>query len=174
MRLLNTQQSTRHVYACRLISDLAQREVEERKKNEIDRVRVVMSTNPIFARIVSDHPALEKYIETHPNLTKAQMRDLLDRRPEFVAAFDAHPEELMRIGRAPALRLMLDKHPDLKAALDKKNEVSTTGSLTCHALQASSKHVRSEMHAHRPCRDDFIAGTQDSRVQARSNTKRAQ
>ena len=47
----------------------------------------------------------------------------LDRRPEFVAAFDKHPEELMKVGRAPALHLMLNQHKELKAALDKKQEV---------------------------------------------------
>jgi len=82
-----------------------------------------MSNHTIFARIVQEDPLLNKYISTHPNLTKTQMRDLLDRRPDFVAAFDAHPEELMKIGRAPALRLMLNQHKDLKAALDKKEEV---------------------------------------------------
>ncbi len=29
--------------------------------------------------------------------------------PGVVQAFDAHPEELMKIGRAPALNLMLDQ-----------------------------------------------------------------
>ena len=38
------------------------------------------------------------------------MRDLLDRRPDFVAIFDKHPDELMRIGRAPDLKLMLDQN----------------------------------------------------------------
>lgn len=52
-----------------------------------------------------------------------QMRDLLDRRPEFVAIFDKHPEELMRIGRAPDLKLILDANKELKAVLDKKQEV---------------------------------------------------
>ena len=51
------------------------------------------------------------------------MRDLLDRRPDFVRAFDKHPEELMKVGRAPALHLMLNQHRELKAALDKKQEV---------------------------------------------------
>ena len=78
------------------------------------------------------------------------MRDLLDRRPDFVAIFDKHPDELMRIGRcvlsppagahqpqlthstfltwqlthrAPDLKLMLDQNKELKAVLDKKMEV---------------------------------------------------
>ena len=59
--------------------------------------------------------ALAKYIEAHPNLTKTQFRDLLDRRPDFVNAFDKHPEELMKVGRAPALSLMLNQYKELKA-----------------------------------------------------------
>ena len=51
------------------------------------------------------------------------MRDTLDRRPEFVAAFDKRPDELMRIGHTPALRLVLDYHKELKAALDRKPQV---------------------------------------------------
>ena len=101
----------------------AKREEEERKKLEADRVRTVMNDSPVFARIVHDDPALSKYVEAHPNLTKQQMRDLLDRRRDFVHAFDSHPEELMKIGRAPDLRLMLNQHKELKAALDKKAEV---------------------------------------------------
>merc|ERR1719181_62686 len=77
----------------------------------------------MFARIIEEDAQLCKYIEAHPNLTKTQMRDLLDRRPDFVHAFDSHPEELMKIGRAPDLRLMLNQHKELKAALDKKAEV---------------------------------------------------
>ena len=67
-------------------------------------------------------PRLNKYLESHPNLTKAQMRDLLDRRPDFVAVFDRHPEELIKIGRARAAE-MLDQNKELKAALDKSPEV---------------------------------------------------
>jgi len=101
----------------------AKREEEERKKADLERVRVVMSSHPTFAHIIEHDPVLLKYVEAHPNLTKTQMRDLLDRRPDFVAAFDKNPEELMKIGRAPSLTLMLNQHKELKAALDKKQEV---------------------------------------------------
>ena len=101
----------------------AKKEEEERKKLEGELVRGVIDANPTFARIIAENTQLAKYIDTHPNLTKTQMRDLLDRRPDFVAAFDKHPDELMKIGRAPALPLMLNSHKELKMALDKKAEV---------------------------------------------------
>jgi hypothetical protein len=41
----------------------------------------------------------------------------------LLKVFDKHPEELIRIGRAPDLRLMLDANKELKAALDKKSHV---------------------------------------------------
>ena len=50
-------------------------------------------------------------------------RDLRARRPALLKVFDKHPEELIRIGRAPDLRLMLDANKELKAALDKKSHV---------------------------------------------------
>ena len=101
----------------------AKKEEEERKKLDGERVKTVMTEHAAFARIVEENASLAKYIEAHPNLTKTQMRDLLDRRPDFVAAFDKSPEELMKIGRAPALNLMLNQHKELKAALDKKKDV---------------------------------------------------
>jgi len=101
----------------------AKKEMEDKKKNDAERVRTVMNENQTFARIIEEDAQLCKYIEAHPNLTKTQMRDLLDRRPDFVKSFDKHPEELMKIGRAPALHLMLNQHKELKAALDKKGEV---------------------------------------------------
>ena len=101
----------------------AKHDAEERTMVEGERVRTVMTEYPAFARIVEGHAPLLKYLEARPNFTKTQMRDLLDRRPDFVAAFDEHPDELMRIGRAPALRLMLNQHKEVRAALDKKHEV---------------------------------------------------
>jgi hypothetical protein len=101
----------------------AKKDEEERRRNQAERVHSVMNDNPFFARIVEEDVALAKYVEAHPNLTKTQFRDLLDRRPDFVRAFDKHPEELMKVGRAPALHLMLNQHKELKAALDKKQEV---------------------------------------------------
>jgi len=101
----------------------ARKEEEERKKAEAEKIRTVMAEDATFKKLVTEDAALSKYIESHPNLTKQQMRDLLDRRPEFVAAFDKHPEALLRINKAPGLRLMLDSHKELKAALDKKQEV---------------------------------------------------
>jgi len=83
----------------------------------------VCAEHPSFRKIIADDHGLSKYLESHPNLTKTQMRDLFDRRPDFVAVFDKKPEELMRIGRAPNLKLMLDSNKDIKAALDKKPEV---------------------------------------------------
>ena len=50
-------------------------------------------------------------------------RGLRARRPALLKVFDKHPEELIRIGRAPDLRLMLDANKELKAALDKKSHV---------------------------------------------------
>ncbi|KAL1503593.1 hypothetical protein AB1Y20_012070 [Prymnesium parvum] len=91
--------------------------------SEKEKVQYVMDSFPSFQKLVNEDLHLAKYIESHPGLTKQQFRDLLDRRPEFMAAFDKHPEELIRIGRAPSLRLMLDSHKDLKAALDKRPEV---------------------------------------------------
>mmetsp|Transcript_1315 Transcript_1315/g.2796 ORF Transcript_1315/g.2796 Transcript_1315/m.2796 type:complete len:386 (-) Transcript_1315:394-1551(-) len=96
---------------------------EDRMKAEADRVKTVMSESPQFARIIAENASLSKYLEARPNFTKQQMRDLLDRRPDFVDAFKNHPEELIKIGRAPALRLMLDQYKEVKAALDKKPDV---------------------------------------------------
>jgi len=101
----------------------AKKEEEERTKNVAERIKTVCEQHPSFAKIIADDPALDKYVKAHPNLTKTQMRDLFDKRPDFVKAFDTHPEELMKIGRLPALRLMLDQTKDLKAALDKKEDV---------------------------------------------------
>ena len=39
------------------------------------------------------------------------------RRPALLKVFDKHPEELIRIGRAPDLRLMLNANKELKALL---------------------------------------------------------
>lgn len=88
-----------------------------------ERVKTVMEQHSTFKKIIEENQALDKYVKAHPNLTKTQMRDLFDKRPDFVKCFDASPEELMRIGRAPALRLMLEQSKDLKAALDKKEDV---------------------------------------------------
>jgi len=96
---------------------------EERKRAEEEKIKTVCAEHADFRKIMMDDPGLSKYLESHPNLTKTQMRDLLDRRPDFVAVFDQQPEELMRIGRAPNLRLMLDGNKEIKAALDKKQEV---------------------------------------------------
>ena len=63
-----------------------------------------MEDSATFKKLVSEDPGLSKYFESHPNLTKPQLRDLLDRRPALLKVFDKHPEELIRIGRAPDLR----------------------------------------------------------------------
>ena len=104
-------------------AEAQRKEAEERRKVEGEKVRAVMNEHPNFKKLCTEDPGLNKYLESHPNLTKAQMRDLLDRRPDFVAVFDRHPEELIKIGRAPELRKMLDQNKELKAALDKKSEV---------------------------------------------------
>jgi len=104
-------------------AEQAKKEEEELQRVEAEKVRTVMAADSTFRKIVTEDPGLSKYIDAHPNLTKMQMRDELDKRPDLVAAFDKHPEALTKIGRAPALRLMLDSNKELKAALDKKREV---------------------------------------------------
>jgi len=99
------------------------KEEEERKRRELGKIKTVMEDSATFKKLVSEDPGLSKYFESHPNLTKPQLRDLLDRRPALLKVFDKHPEELIRIGRAPDLRLMLDANKELKAALDKKSQV---------------------------------------------------
>ena len=56
-------------------------------------------------------------------VSRLYLADLRARRPALLKVFDKHPEELIRIGRAPDLRLMLDANKELKAALDKKSHV---------------------------------------------------
>ena len=62
----------------------AKKEEEERTKNVAERIKTVMEQHPTFAKIVSEDAALDKYLKAHPNLTKTQMRDLLDKRPDSV------------------------------------------------------------------------------------------
>ena len=69
----------------------AKKEEEERKKADAERVATVMRDHPTFKRIVDENPQLCKFVEAHPNLSKTQMRDLLDRRPDFVAASTSTP-----------------------------------------------------------------------------------
>ena len=80
------------------------KEEEERKRRELGKIKTVMDDSPTFKKLISEDPGLSKYFESHPNLTKPQLRDLLDRRPALLKVFDKHPEELIRIGRAPDLR----------------------------------------------------------------------
>ena len=51
-------------------------------------MRTLCAENPTFRKLVMEDPGLSKYLESHPNMTKTQMRDLLDSRPDFVAVFD--------------------------------------------------------------------------------------
>jgi len=99
------------------------KEEDERKRRELGKIRTLMDDSLTFKKLISEDPSLSKYFESHPNLTKQQLRDLLDRRPALLKVFDKHPEELIRIGRAPDLRLMLNANKELKAALDKKSHV---------------------------------------------------